>query len=147
MSDDDDRVRFLPIGGGLYDPVEDGEAAALGRALLAQLRGDPLTPAERALVARSRSRAPQDARAPTPVVEVSETLAAFERGEGAEVRVTWRSYKGSTPFLDIRRWEHVRGEGMRPTRQGVTIRLREIARLMQVVVQVARRLGERAEDE
>lgn len=145
---DDPRFRFLPIGGA-YDPVEDEEAAALGRALLAQIRGEPLTPSEKALVARMRSRRPEDARAPTPVVEVSETLATFERGPDAEVRVTWRSYKGSSPFLDIRRWERAPGQPMRPTQKGVTIRLREISRLMQVVVQVARKLGEgrAAEDE
>lgn len=142
----DDRGRFIPIGGA-YDPVGDGEAAALGRALLAQIRGEILTPGEKALVARMKSRAAEDARAPAPVVEVSETLATFERGPDAEVRVTWRSFKGSSPFLDIRRWERTHGEAMRPTRQGVTIRLREISRLMQVVVQVARRLGEAVERE
>ncbi len=141
MSDDRDRIRFLPLGGA-YDPVGDDEAAALGRALVAQIRGESLTGEQKALVSRMRSRAPEDARAPVPVVEVSETLATFERGEGAELRISWRSYKGSTPFLDIRRWERGEGKAMRPTRQGVTIRLKEISRLLQVVVQVARRLGE-----
>jgi hypothetical protein len=138
--DGDDRFRFIPIG-SQYDPVRDDEAAALGHALLAQLRGEPLSPAERALLARSRSRAVQDRRAPTPVVEVSETLATFERGPDAEVRVSWRSYKGSSPFLDVRRWERVHGDGMRPTRQGVSIRLRELSRLMTVLVQALQRAG------
>ncbi len=106
--DGDDRFRFIPIG-SQYDPVRDDEAAALGHALLAQLRGEPLSP--------------------------------FERGPDAEVRVSWRSYKGSSPFLDVRRWERVHGDGMRPTRQGVSIRLRELSRLMTVLVQALQRAG------
>lgn len=135
------RFRCIPLG-GLYDPVDDEEAAALGRALVARIRGEPLTPSEEALLSRLGSRGPEDERAPSPVLEVSETLATFERGPDAEVRVTWRSYKGSSPFLDIRRWERAPGQPMRPTQKGVTIRMREISRLMQVVVQVARKLGE-----
>lgn len=136
----DRRGRFIPIG-GRYDPVSEPEAAELGRALLAQIRGEVLTPSERALVARMRSSAPDDARAPAPVVDVSDTLLTLDRGPDAEVRVTWRRFKGSSPFLDIRRWERVSGEGLRPTRQGVTIRARELARLMSVLVQTVRKIG------
>lgn len=138
--DGDDRFRFIPIGGH-FDPVKDDEAAALGHALLAQLRGEPLSPNEKALLARSRSRAVEDARAPTPVVEVSETLATFERGADAELRVTWRSYRGSSPFLDIRRWERTHGDTMRPTRHGITLRVRELSRLLSVLVQAIRKAG------
>lgn len=146
--DDNRRGRFIPIG-SRYEPVSEPEAAALGRALLAQIRGEPLTPSESALLARMRSAAPEDARAPAPVIDVSETLLTLERGADAEVRITWRRFKGSSPFLDIRRWERVPGEGMRPTRQGVTIRARELSRLMSVLVQAVRRIGndERAADE
>lgn len=141
---DDRRGRFIPIGGH-YDPVSEPEAAELGRALLAQIRGDVLTPREAALVARMRSSSPADARAPTPVVELSETLLTLERGEHAEVRITWRRYKGSGPFLDLRRWERT-DRGMRPTPKGVTIRARELPRLMTVIVQTVRKLGERGAD-
>lgn len=146
---DDRRGRFIPIG-GRYDPVSEPEAAELGRALLAQIRGDVLTPSEQALLKRMRSSAPEDARAPTPVVEVSETLLTLDRGADAEVRVTWRRFKGSSPFLDIRRWERAPGEKeLRPTRQGVTLRARELARLMTVLVQTVRKIGsgERVSDE
>jgi hypothetical protein len=138
---DDRRGRFIPIG-GRYDPVSEPEAAELGRALLAQIRGDVLTPSEQVLLKRMRSSAPEDARAPTPVVEISETLLTLDRGADAEVRVTWRRFKGSSPFLDIRRWERAApGEELRPTRQGVTIRARELARLMSVLVQTVRKIG------
>ncbi len=133
------RGRFIPIG-ARYEPVTEPEAAELGRALLAQIRGDVLTPSEKALIARMRSNAPEDVRAPTPVVELSETLLTLDRGPDAEVRLTLRRFKGSSPFLDIRRWERT-ADGMRPTRQGVTIRAREVARVMTVLVQVARKLG------
>src|SRR5690606_2543111 len=99
------------------------------------------TPSEKALLARIRSDAPDQARAPTPVVEQSETLLILDRGADAEVRLSWRRYRGSSPFLDIRRWERVPGEGMRPTRQGVTIRAREVVRVMSVLVQITRKLG------
>lgn len=140
---DDRRGRFIPIG-GRYDPVGDDEAAALGRALLAQIRGEPLTPSEKALLARSRSAAAADARAPTPIVEETETLATFERGGDAELRVSWRRYKGSSPFLDIRRFERAPGGELRPTRQGVTLRARELSRLMTVLVQALARVGVRS---
>jgi hypothetical protein len=148
MSSDDRRGRFIPIG-GRYDPVSEPEAAELGRALLAQIRGDVLTPTEQALLKRMRSSSPDDARAPTPVVEVSETLLTLDRGADAEVRVTWRRFKGSSPFLDIRRWERAPGEELKPTRQGVIIRARELARLMTVVVQTVRKIGstDRVSDE
>jgi hypothetical protein len=140
----DDRGRFIPIGGD-YEPVGDDEAAALGHALLAKLRGERLSPEEQALLSRPRSRSRFDARAPTPVVEVAETLASFERGPDAELRLTWRRYKGSTPFLDLRRWERGPGGGMRPTRQGVTLRLRELSRAMSAIVQALQR-AERGAD-
>jgi hypothetical protein len=132
---------------GRYDAVNENEAAALGRALLAKIRGEVLTPSEQALIARAESQSTEDERAPTPIVDVSETLATFERGEDAELRIMWRSYKGSTPFLDIRRFERVPGEAMKPTRQGVTIRAREVGRLMTIIVQAMRRFGVATEDE
>lgn len=128
-------------GRGKYDAVSENEAAALGRALLAKIRGEVLSPSEQAVLARAQSLSEGDERAPTPVVDVSETLATFERGEDAEIRVSWRSYKGSSPFLDIRRWERAPGEPMKPTRQGVTIRAREVGRLLTIIVQAMRRFG------
>lgn len=148
MSTDDRRPRgrFIAIPGGRHDTVGEEEAGAIGRALLAQMRGDPLSPTEQALLARLRSDAPADARAPTPVVEISETLAAFDRGPDAELRITWRRFKGSAPFLDIRRWERAPGEAMRPTRQGITIRARELSRFMTVIVHAVRRIGSDPEE-
>jgi hypothetical protein len=129
-------------GKGRYDIVSEGEAAAIGRALLAKIRGEPLSVSEQALLARARSNAPEDERAPGPVIDVSETLAVFERGEDAEVRLTWRSYRGSSPFLDIRRWERAPGEDtLKPTRQGVTIRTKEIGRMLTAIVQAMRKFG------
>ena len=140
------RGRFIPLQGGRYDTASDGEAAAFGRALLAQMRGDPLSPTEQALLARMRSDAAEDARAPAPVMDVSETLATFERSGDAEVRITFRRFKGSTPFLDIRRWERGRGNEMHPTRQGITIRARELTRFVNAAMQALRKIGGDDED-
>jgi hypothetical protein len=130
------------VSGGRYEPVSEAEAAMLGRALLAKMRGEELTSEERALLSRSESTSALDERtALRPVEEVSETLLTLERGEGAELRVTWRRFRGSGPFLDIRRWEKHQG-GLRPTRQGVTIRAREIGLLLTAVMAAANRVGE-----
>ncbi|MGE0790410.1 MAG: PC4/YdbC family ssDNA-binding protein [Sandaracinaceae bacterium] len=126
--------------GGRFDPVNEDEAAALGRALLAELRGDDLTPEQLSLLERSRSAAAMDERAPTPVVDASDTLVTFGRGDDAEVWVSWRRYRGSSPFLDIRRFERAPDGEMRPTRQGVTIRARELGRLLTALLNAAKRL-------
>lgn len=127
---------------GRHDPVAPDETAVYGRALLAEMRGEELTEAQRTLLARVRAEAEEHRRAPSPVVELSETLLTLERGERAEVRVSWRRYRGSSPFLDIRRWERLPGDDeMHPTRQGVTIRAREVTRLLATIVQAARRLS------
>lgn len=128
-----------------HEPANQDEAAALGRALLAELRGDELTPSQRALLLRSRSESRMDTRAPTPVVDESQTLLVFGRGDHAEVRVRWRRYKGSSPFLDIRRFERS-GGGLRPTRQGVTIRARELGRLLTSLLGLGRRVGVEADE-
>lgn len=136
-------------GASRYETVAEPEAAELGRALLARLRGDGLTDAQEALLLRAAEAPELDRRAPTPVIDVSETLLTLGRGDDAEVRVSWRRYKGSSPFLDIRRWERepTSSGGMHPTRQGVTIRARELPRLLRVVVEVARRaVGPAGED-
>jgi hypothetical protein len=131
---------------GRYDAVAEDEAAAYGRALLAEMRGEELTEEQKARLARARAEAAAHRRAPAPVVDVSETLLTLERGERSEVRISWRRYKGSSPFLDFRRWERLPGDDeMRPTRQGVTIRAREITRLLTTVVGAARRLSTAAD--
>ena len=127
---------------GHFEPVEGEEGGCIGRAVVAQLRGEVLTPEQRASLARARASSAAaerewDRRAPPPVIDVSETLLVFERGPRTEVRVSWRRYKGSAPFLDIRRWEKD-ARGMHPTRQGVTIRLRELPRLLRVLLLAAR---------
>jgi hypothetical protein len=133
-------------GTGRYDTVAEDESAAYGRALLAEMRGEELTADQEALLQRARAQAEAHRRAPTPVVDVSETLLTLDRGERAEVRISWRRYKGSSPFLDFRRWERVPGDDeMRPTRKGVTIRAREITRLLTTVVGAARRLSTAAD--
>ncbi|HJL17430.1 MAG TPA: PC4/YdbC family ssDNA-binding protein [Sandaracinaceae bacterium LLY-WYZ-13_1] len=142
------QVSLFPTAaaGGRFDTASEEESAAYGRALLAEMRGEELTEAQRAMLARARANAAADRRAPTPVVDVSETLLRLDRGERSEVRVSWRRYKGSSPFLDFRRWERLPGDDeMRPTRQGVTIRAREITRLLTTVVQAARRLSTEAD--
>lgn len=136
------QVSLFPSAAGRHDLVAEDESAAYGRALLAEMRGEALTEAQEAMLQRARASAALDQRAPTPVTEVSETLLTLERGDKAEVRISWRRYKGSSPFLDLRRWERLPGDSeMRPTRQGVTIRAREITRMLSVMVQVARRLS------
>ena len=120
-----------------YEPVDNEEASLLGRALLSQLRGDPLTPEQQTAIERAGV---PSRRAPEPVVERSETLLSLPRGD-AELRVSWRSYRGSTPFLDLRRWEKGRSGGMHPTKQGVVVRLRELPQLFGVIRAVARRAG------
>jgi hypothetical protein len=148
VSEEDDRRKFFPVGGH-YDPVSDDEAAAIGRALLSRIRGEKLSPSQEALLLRARSFHAMDARAPAPVPDVEESLIAFERGPDAEIRISWRSYKGSSPFLDLRRFERAHGESeMKPTRQGVTIRARELSRVLTVLVQIVQRLDEeQSEDE
>ncbi|MFK7985976.1 MAG: transcriptional coactivator p15/PC4 family protein [Sandaracinaceae bacterium] len=123
-----------------FDPVSEDEAAAFGRALLARVRGETLTAEQRALLDRARDGGEaSDRRAPTPVVDVSETLLALPRGAQAELRVQVRRYKGSRPFLDIRRWERD-GTGLKPTRQGVTFRMREVTQVLGAISQAARRM-------
>lgn len=124
--------------GGRYDPMPEDEAAALGKALLASIRGDRLTPAQRAVIARARSA--EDPQAPSPVLEHDEVIATFPRGEEAEVRVSWRAFRGSSPFLDVRRFERA-PEGLRPSKQGVTIRGRELGQLMSALVQAMGKLA------
>ena len=131
---------FVEAPSSRFDPVCDDEAAAFGRALLARVRGEPLTPEQRALLSRARAEAPEDRRAPTPVVDLSETLLALPRGEDAELRVQLRRYKGSRPFVDIRRWERSDG-ALRPTRQGVTVRMREITQVLGAISTAARRIA------
>lgn len=121
-----------------YDPVSEAEAAELGRALLDQLKGNALSDARRALLARASSQLPEDQRVGAPVVEESETLLVLPRGESAQLRVDVRRFRGSSPFLDLRRWE--RGtKGFHPTRQGVTIRSHELGRLWEALAGALRR--------
>jgi len=125
---------------GRFEPAGDPEAAAMGRALLAELRGEELTVSQRALLARARAEVPpEELRAPTPVVDASETLLTLGRGEAAEVRLSWRRYRGSSPFLDLRRFERGDRGAMRPTRQGVTIRGHEVSRLLTALVKLQAR--------
>lgn len=124
-----------------YDAVSDPEAAELGHALLAQLRDEPLTVTQQALLDRAKSDSAADRRAPTPVIEDSEVLLTLGREDGAEVRVSWRRYKGSAPFLDIRRWEKVGKGELRPTRQGVTIRAKELGGFARTVSKAVRRFA------
>lgn len=127
-----------------YDAVSDPEAAEIGHALLAQLRDEPLTFTQQALLAQAESDAREDRRAPTPVIDESHTLLSLGREDGAEVRVSFRRYKGSAPFLDIRRWEKVAGKGsgeLRPTRQGVTIRAKELPGFARTMAQAVRRFA------
>lgn len=124
-----------------YDPVDPTEGAQYGRALLARMRKEPLSPLQQALLAQTAvAEAPAEQRAPTPVVDLSETLLTFGRGEDAEVRLSLRRYKGSSPFFDIRRWERTDGS-LRPTRQGVTIRARELPRLLGALTEAAARIA------
>lgn len=137
------QVSLFPHSGkGRHDIVADADSAAYGRALLAEMRGEALSEEQELMLQRARASAHADRRAPTPVTEVSDTLLTLDRGDNAEVRVSWRRYKGSSPFIDVRRWERLPGDvEMRPTRQGVTIRAREITQMLTVIVQAARRLS------
>ena len=122
------------------EPISEEEAAALGRALLAKLKGQPLTFEERRLVER-QSRPPSESHRRTggPVVEEEELLLTLPRRDGAEVRLSYRRFRGTSPFLDLRRWERSRGE-WRPTRQGLTVRAREMSRFVSAVLAAAGRL-------
>ena len=131
---------FVETPSSRFEPVSEDEAAAFGRALLARVRGESLTVEQRDLLARARADSPEDRRAPTPVVDHSETLLKLQRGQGAEMRVQLRRYKGSQPFVDIRRWERS-DDGMRPTRQGVTLRMREITQVLGAISTAARRVA------
>lgn len=133
------QLALLDSGPGRYDAVDDTEAAAMGRALLARLRGEDLSASQRALLARAGSESPDDRRAPTPVIESSETLLTLGRGSDAEVRVSWRRYKGSSPFLDVRRFERGDRGALLPTRQGITIRGHEVERLLMALVKLQAR--------
>lgn len=126
--------------GSRYDPVDPTEGAQYGRALLARMRKEPLSPLQQALLAQTATEAPAEQRAPTPVVDLSQTLLTLGRGEDAEVRLSLRRYKGSRPFFDIRRWERTDGE-LRATRQGITIRARELPRLLGALTEAAARIA------
>ncbi len=138
------QLSFLPgARAGRYDRASDPEAAAIGRALVAELRGDDLTASQRALLTSARSAASEDERAPSPVLDEDQTLLALRRGPDAELRVRWRRYHGSAHFLDLRRFERGdRGE-MVATPKGVTIRGHEVGRLLAALVKLeASREGE-----
>jgi len=95
----------------------------------------------------STARAPApDLRAPTPVMDEEQTLLSLSRGQDAEVRVRWRRYRGSSPFLDLRRFERPAGGGeLRPTRAGVTVRGHEVSKLLTALVKLqSGALGEAA---
>lgn len=122
------------------DPISEEEAAALGRALLAKLKGQPLTREEKRLVERQQTPpGPSEARVSGPVVDEEEELLSLPRRDGAEVRVTLRRFRGTAPFLDLRRWERIKGE-WKPTRQGLTIRAREMSRFLSAVLAAAGRI-------
>jgi len=124
---------------GRYDVASEGEASAIGRALLAELRGEELTASQQEVLSSARAPAP-DLRAPTPVVDSEQTLLCLSRGRDAELRVRWRRYRGSTPFLDLRRFERPAGGGeLRPTRAGVTVRGHEVSKLISALVQLEAR--------
>ncbi|MCB9594856.1 MAG: hypothetical protein H6719_19195 [Sandaracinaceae bacterium] len=142
------QLSFLPGArpAGRYDTASDDEAAAIGRALVAELRGDALTMSQRTLLDTARANAPEpEERAPGPVLDADQTLLSLSRGDDAEVRVRWRRYRGSAHFLDVRRFERGdRGE-LLPTRQGVTIRGHEVQKLLAALVKLeAGRAGEEA---
>jgi hypothetical protein len=64
----------------------------------------------------------------------SRVLARFARGDDAEIRVSYDSRRaedgGEIPWISIRRWYRPAGGELRPTRQGTTIRVREIGELI-----------------
>ncbi len=124
-----------PAKSDRYDTASNEEAAAIGRALLAELRGEELTTTQRALLRRTRSAAPE-ARVASPVLDRDRTLLCLSRGDNAEIRVRWRRYRGSSPFLDLRRFERGDRGALLPTRQGVTIRAHEVKRLLASLVKL-----------
>jgi hypothetical protein len=72
---------------------------------------------------------------PTPPAESGERLATFSRGQGVELRITLDEYEGR-PYIGLRLWELGQSGGWWPTKRGVTIRLRELAELLEVLGQV-----------
>ena len=93
------------------------------------------------MLSSARAPAPEP-RAPTPVVDSEQTLLCLPRGRDAEVRVRWRRYRGSSPFLDLRRFERPAGGGdLRPTRAGVTVRGHEVSRLISTLVKLEAAMG------
>jgi len=84
-----------PGAAGRYDTVAGDESAAYGRALLAEMRGEELTPDQRARLLQARAEAEAHRRAPAPVADVWETLLTLDRGERAEVRISWRRYEAA----------------------------------------------------
>ena len=107
------------------------------------MRGEELRPDQALLLANARQRAEGERRAPKPIVDLEHTLLVLDRGSRAEVRIAVRRYRGSRPFLDVRRWEQT-PEGLRPTRQGVSIRAREVTGLLATLGRATRWLASAA---
>lgn len=140
VSKEAETGRFRPMG-SRYEAVSEAEAAEFGHALLNRIRGEPLTLSQRELLARTQEAAPSP-RAPGPVVEQDELLLALPRGDEAQVRISLRRFRGSSLFLDLRRWE-IRADGSwRPTRSGVTLRARELGRVSSALVAILKRVTE-----
>src|SRR4051812_22089363 len=72
---------------------------------------------------------------PAPPAETGERLATFERGPGVEMRVSLDHYE-DRPYVSLRVWERGRDGVWRPTRKGATIRMRELAELVDALGQL-----------
>src|SRR5262245_38447258 len=69
---------------------------------------------------------------PAPPAETGERRATFERGPGAERRGNLDHYE-TRPYLAFRIWERNAEGAWWPTKKGCTIRLREVAELVDVL--------------
>ena len=106
-----------------------------------------IPPEAQALLAMLRGRAantPPTAPAPAPREPSGELLASFPRNAREEVRLTWDTLTGKDgrprSFLSVRLWALARPGLWKPTKEGVTIRARELRELLAVVAPLVARL-------
>lgn len=91
----------------------------------------------RARAARLRDTLPGERPRAAPPEDTGQRLATLprdERGQRAELRVSWAEYEGR-PYLSLRVWTLDDGGAAWPSKVGVTVRLRELPAVAEAIAE------------